>query len=157
MKTKVYVLLLAVMMATFVSCKKDSSSTTESTTPGFSLKFQGTTWTGTTYTAVHFAFNNTTQISAVKSGTSDQIVLAFTGSAAGTYTFDDYNMGSAVIGTITFSSLFSDIPVGSIVVTKYDASKRLISGTFTFNGATFAGTVYQITEGKFTNVPLTVN
>ena len=157
MKKNVFILLFAVMMVTFFSCKKSSSDDTTDTTASFSLKFQGTTWTGTSYTAAHLTFNNTTQITAYKSGTSDQIVVAFTGSATGTYTFNDNNLGSAVIGSITFSSLFSDIPVGSIVVTKYDVSKKLISGTFVFDGQSFGGTVYHITEGKFNNIPLTVN
>jgi hypothetical protein len=154
MKKNLFILLLAVMMFTFLSCSKDSSDDT--TTPGFSLKFQGNTWTGTTYTATHITFNNTTQITAYKSGTSDQVVIAFTGSGTGTYPFNDSNMGSAIIGTYTFSSVFSDTPVGSIVITKYDASKKLVSGTFSFEGQSYAGTVYQITDGKFDNVPLTV-
>jgi hypothetical protein len=154
MKKNVFILLLAVMMVTFFSCKKDSSE--ESTTPGFSLMFQGATWTGSTYTATHLTVNNSTQITAYKSGTTDQIVLAFTGSGTGTYIFNDNNMGSAVIGSFTFSSIFSDPPVGSIVVTKYDVSQKLISGTFSFDGQSFGGTVYHVTDGKFTNVPLTV-
>jgi len=156
MKKNVFILLLAVMMITFFSCKKDSADDT-TTTAGFSLKFQGATWTGSTYTATHLSVTSTTQINAYKSGTSDQIVLAFTGSGTGTYTFNDNNMGSAVIGSYSFSSIFSDTPVGSIVITKYDTSKKLISGTFTFDGQTFGGTIYHITEGKFDNTPLTVN
>jgi hypothetical protein len=154
MKKNVFILLLAVLIVTCFSCKKDSSE--DSTTPGFSLTFQGATWTGSSYTATHLTATNSTQITAYKSGTADQIVVAYTGSATGTYTFNDSNMGSAVIGSITFSSIFSDPPVGSIVVTKYDVSKKLISGTFTFDGQTFGGTVYHITNGKFDNVPLTV-
>ncbi len=158
MKKNVIILLLAVMTVTFFSCKKKSSDdTTDSTTAGFSLKFQGSTWTGSTYTAIHLNVMNTTQITAYKSGTSVQIVLAFTGAATGTYTFDDNNMGTAVIGNYSFTSIFSDTPVGSIVVTKYDVSKKLISGTFSFDGQTYGGTVYHITEGKFDNVLLTVN
>ena len=127
MKKNVFILMLAVMMVTSFGCKKDSSdATADSTAPGFLLKVQGTTWTGSTYAATHFAFNNSTQITANKSGTSDQIILAFTGSGTGTYTFNDYNLGSAVIGSVSYTSLFSDIPVGSIVITKYDASKKLI-------------------------------
>jgi hypothetical protein len=158
MKKNVFPFLLAIMMVTFFSCKKDSSDPTpDSITPGFSAKVQGTTWTGTTYAAAHFGFNNVTQITANKSGTSDQIVLAFTGSATGTYTFSDTNLGSAVIGSVAYTSLFSDIPVGSIVITKYDDSKKLISGTFSFDGESFDGIVFHFTEGKFTNIPLTVN
>ena len=157
MKKNVFVLLLAIMMVTFLSCKKDSSdTTTDDTTVGFSLKFQGNTWTGSTYTAAHVTATNQTQITAYKSGTSDQVVVGFTGSGTGTYNINDNNMGSAVIGSATFSSLFSDPPVGSIVITKYDVSKKLISGTFTFDGQSYGGTVYHITDGKFSNVPLTV-
>jgi hypothetical protein len=157
MKKNVFLLLLAVMMVTFFSCKKDSSDATTDTTPGFSLKFQGTTWTGSSYNATHLTYNNVTQINAYKTGTSDQIVVAFTGAATGTYTLNDNNIGTAVIGSYSFSSLFSDIPVGSIVITKYDVSKKLISGTFTFDGESFGGSVYHITDGKFDNIPLTVN
>jgi hypothetical protein len=158
MKKNVFILLLAVMMVTFFSCKKDSSdNNTDDTTASFSLKFQGTTWTGSTFAATHLTVNNTTQISAYKSGTSDQIVLAFSGSGTGTYTFNDNNMGSAVVGTLTCSSLFSDTPVGSIVITKYDDSKKLISGTFSFDGQSLYGTVYHITDGKFVNIPLIIN
>ena len=158
MKKNVFVLLLAAMMVTFFSCKKDSSdANTDSTASGFSVKIQGTSWTGSTYVAAHLTFNNTTQITAYKSGSSDQVVIAFTGAATGTYTFNNSNLGSAVIGSVAYSSLFSDTPVGSIVVTQYDVSKKLVSGTFSFDGQSLAGTVYHFTEGKFTNIPLTVN
>ena len=146
MKKNVFSLTLVIMMVIFFSCKKDSTdATTDSTASSFSVKVQGTTWTGSIYAAVHFAFNNTTQITASKSGTSDQVVIAFTGSGTGTYTFGDSNLGSAVIGSVAYSSLFSDIPVGSIVVTKYDASKKLVSGTFSFDAASFSGTIYHFT------------
>ena len=137
----------------YFSCKKDSGSTAN---PTFSAKVQGTLWKGATIAALHSTGGNTTQIIAAGTYPSEQISLIYIGSGKGTFTFNDQNMGSAVVGSYTFSSMFSDSPEGTITITQYDVNGKKISGTFSFKGDDIDGATYNVTEGKFDNVSLAV-
>lgn len=153
MKKTAILLMLVALMVTFFGCTKDSDDST--TTPSLSLKFQGNAWTATTVAATYISYNNTTTITASKIGTSDQFVTFYTGTGEGTYTAEDEKgYCSGTIGSVTFSTVISDFPTGAIIVTHYDASKKLISGTFSFTGNYFSGGDWAVTEGKFENVPV---
>ena len=149
--------MVTAMILFFFSCKKSSSDNSNTTTTSFSMKYNGTAWTGTTITASYISYNNSTSVTAYKSGTSDQVVIAFTGNTTGTYNFTgDAAIGSGTIGSVTFSSLYSAVPSGTITVTNYDTSKKLISGTFSFDAVNTGNVTVHITEGKFENIPVTI-
>lgn len=153
MKNFVTLALLTAIMVSFFSCKKDSNSS--SITPSLSMKFEGTGWTATTVLATYTSYNSSTTITASKTG--DQLVLIYTGTGKGTYNFtDDEAFGSGNIGPVSFSTLVSFFPTGSVIVTSYDSSKKLISGTFSFTGDNMGGSAFQVTEGKFENVTVTM-
>lgn len=145
--------MLGSLLVLSFSCKKDDS---EDAKTSFSAKVQGTTWTAATIVAQHSTGGNVTSITAAGTMPSEQIVLYFKGSGTGTFTLDDTNLASAVIGEYTFTSMFSDTPEGEIVITKYDASGKKISGTFHFKGEDIDGIVYTVTEGQFENVDLVI-
>jgi hypothetical protein len=145
-------MLLVILVFTF-GCKKDKDDTTSSAA-SFSAKVEGTLWSGSIIMASHSTSGNFTSIIATGTSPFDQIALDFTGSNTGTYNINDENLGSVVIGNTSFTTLYSTSNVGQIVITKYDEAKKLISGTFHFNGEDFDGKVYHVTEGKFENVAL---
>jgi len=145
-------ILLVILVFTF-GCKKEKDETTSSAA-SFSAKVEGTLWTGSIIMASHSTSGNFTSIIATGTSPFDQIALDFAGSGTGTYSMNDDNLGSVVIGNTSFTTLYSSSPVGQIVITKYDEANKLISGTFHFNGEDFDGKVYHVTEGKFENVAL---
>jgi hypothetical protein len=147
-------ILLVILVFTF-GCKKEKDETTSSAA-SFSAKVDGTLWSGSIIMASHSTSGNFTSIIATGASPFDQVALDFTGSNTGTYTINDDNLGSVVIGNTSFTTLYSSSPVGQIVITKYDEANKLISGTFYFNGEDFDGKVYHVTEGKFENVALII-
>jgi hypothetical protein len=152
MKKTSLISILLVLLVFTISCKKDDPA---SSSTSFSAKIEGTLFQGSVMMASHFTSGNLNTITAVGTNPADQISLDFTGSANGTYVMNSGNMGSAAIGNNSFASMFSSSPVGEIVITKYDAANKLISGTFYFNGEDIDGNVFHVTEGKFENVALT--
>lgn len=155
MKKLTLISILLVVLTFTYSCKKDDSG---SSNASFSAKVESTLYTGATMVAVHATGGNTTQIIASGTMPSEQIGLYYKGSGTGTFAFDDlgYNSGIVNVGNYSFSSMFKDVPVGQIVITKYDVDNKLISGTFSFEGEDGSGNTYHVTEGKFENVSLTV-
>jgi hypothetical protein len=153
MKKSLFILAMLTVLAFVYSCKKDE---TEEAKTSFSAKVQGTSWTAATIVAFHATGGNYTQITAAGSMPTEQISLYYIGSGTGTFTMNDDNLASAVIGSYTFTSMFSDTPDGEIVITKYDETNKKISGTFHFKGEDIDGNVYTVTEGKFENVDLTI-
>lgn len=149
--------MLAVqLMVSSNSCKKDKTDTSGDTSTGFSAKVGGTSWTAKTFIATEYSGGPSTIIVATGSTASETMTLHVGGAANGTYKVTTgNNMCEGNIGDY-FSTYFCDVPVGQIVITKYDVTKKLISGTFAFDAESSGSTVYHITEGKFDNVPLTV-
>ena len=154
MKNLVLISMFVSMLVLTFSCKKDDKAAAGNS---LSAKVEGTLWTSTVVMASHSTAANLTSIIAAGNSATEQIGLNFVGAATGTYHLGDSNMGMASVGNKTFSSLMSDAPVGEIVITKYDATKMLISGTFSFKGEDIDGTVYNVTEGSFNDVTLTIN
>lgn len=146
-------MLAATLLFSF-SCKKDDNE--ETTTTGFSAKVEGNAWTASNTLAGHDNLTNITQITGIGSSVAEQIHLIFKGSGTGTYKMNADNIGAVEITNYSFTSFFSETPVGEIVITKYDVTNMKISGTFKFEGEDIDGTVYNLTEGKFDNVILVV-
>lgn len=155
MKNSALISILLVLLVFTSGCKKDKDETTNSAA-SFSAKVDGTLWQGSVIMAMHSTNGNFTSIIATGTSPFDQIALDFTGSGTGTYSMNDDNLCSVVIGNISFTTLYISKPVGQIVITKYDETNKLISGTFYFNGEDFDGKLYHVTEGKFENVALTI-
>lgn len=153
MKKSFYIIMMVSVLALTFGCKKEEA---ESAKASFSAKVEGTLWTGATLIAQHSTGGNMTTITASGSMPSEQIVMYIKGSGTGTFTLNDDNLASVVVGNYIFSSLFSDNPNGTIVITKYDEANKKISGTFNFTGEDINGIVYHVTEGKFENVDLVI-
>jgi hypothetical protein len=154
MKKVILATMLAATLIFSFSCKKDDNE--ETTATGFSAKIEGNIWTAQNTLAGHSTLNNITQVTGMSSTGAEQIHLIFKGSGTGTFKMNDDNMGAVEITNYSFTSFFSDTPVGEIVITKYDATNMKISGTFKFEGEDIDGTVYHLTEGKFDNVVLVI-
>jgi hypothetical protein len=78
------------------------------------------------------------------------------GWGTGTFAFNDDNMGTSTIAGSVFSTIFDNNPTCEIIITKFDATKGKISGTFSFTGEDFDGNDFAVTEGKFENIVLTI-
>ncbi|RWX58941.1 DUF6252 family protein [Mesorhizobium sp. M2A.F.Ca.ET.039.01.1.1] len=70
-----------------------------------------------------------------------------TGSPANSANFNVLNSG-AMVGHIRFSS-------GKIVIDKYDAAAKTISGHFSASGKDESGKPEEVTDGKFSGIPVT--
>lgn len=149
-------MLTAMIMIGTFSCKKDSDSPSQTSSPGFSAKYDGNSWTANAYTAGYLSYSHTLQIIGTKSNGTEQITLSLKTSTTGTFPISDTVSGSGIIGGLTFSSFGEDNHVGSIVITKMDLTANKISGTFSFD-AYESSNVHHITEGKFTDVPMIVS
>ena len=150
---KVFLLILAaILISVTFSCKKDNSTTTPATS--FSVKVDGSVWTTSTITAIHVTGGGTT-VTATKGGSQVKYILNIAGNTAGTYPLTNpNNIVTYWYGTNSISSIYMDVPVGQIVVTTYDVSAKMISGTFYFDGEDQDGVIHHFTEGAFVNVPL---
>ena len=155
MRKILFFMLAILLMVSSNSCKKDKTDTSGDTSTGFSAKVGGTSWTAKSVIATEYT-GPSTIIVAIGSTASETMTLHIGGAANGTYKVTaNNNMCEGNIGDY-FSTYFSDVPVGQIVITKYDLTNKLVSGTFTFDASSSGSTVYHVTEGKFDNVPLTV-
>jgi hypothetical protein len=158
MKKTLSILMIAIMMVAFFACKKKSDTTTPAVlSASFSSKIGGTTWTATAVSAGYMS--GTFTIAAVKS--SETMGLSFAGTGTGTYSFDsENNWGIGTVGSSSFSSLYATefgySPSGQVVITKWDATAKLVSGTFSYDAYDFNGTLYHVTAGQFSNVPTVV-
>ncbi|MDX8524821.1 DUF6252 family protein [Mesorhizobium sp. MSK_1335] len=70
-----------------------------------------------------------------------------TGSAANSVNFNILDSG-AMVGHVRFGS-------GEIVIDKYDAASRTISGHFSASGKDESGEPEELTDGKFSGIPVT--
>lgn len=155
MKKLNLIFILLALLALSSGCKKDKDEN-ENLPASFSAKVEGVFWTGTKIVAVHASGSDLIQITASGASQTEQIVLAFTGSGPGTYEMGDDNLGSCSIGGNVFTTIFDNTPTGSIVITKYDATNGIISGTFSFVGEDINGNDFAVTEGKFENLVLKI-
>ena len=148
----VTLILIGLFSVLLSGCKKDDSNPI----PGFSAKINGAAWTSTITVAGHSTFNNLTSITATNTAMNENFSIILKGSGTGTYNLNEDNTVSVVVGTYDFTSLFMDPPVGSVVISKWDVTNNLVSGSFTFDGADIDDVVYHVTEGKFDNITLQI-
>jgi hypothetical protein len=154
MKKTLLFTLMAILIITAYSCKKDKTDTITPAT-SFYVNMDGIVWTTSAITAIRNPGFATT-ITATKSGSLVKFIVSFAGTSTGTY---QLNLPNNVVdyryGDNSINSMSLDPPIGQIIVTKYDASSKQISGTFTFAGQDSDGVVHHFNEGKFENVPYT--
>ena len=135
-----------------IGCKKDSSTAGAAS---FSAKVEGIAWTATQIAGV--ASSNTASTSITATNTSgEQIVIAFYTHNRGTITFkenDPYSFGSFASAVGSYTTYNSSSPDGTIIITLFDKSQKIISGSFSFVGESSSGGKIHITDGKFDNVP----
>ena len=142
--------LLAILLISgvFISCKKDSATTTTPTPNPTAARSFTCTINGAAFSADSAWYNNFnaggTNIFAVKgSGATAQLFeINLTGTTATTYAFPPHAFTYAT--TTNYNAT-----AGSLNVSTYDATNRKISGSFT--GIT-AG-AFTITNGAFANLP----
>lgn len=142
------ILLLFSLVLTF-SCKKDKE---EEPKPSLSLKYDGITWSPLQVNAMYTSQMGVMQIVGAGATLDEQLQLVVAGYHQGTYSLDVENSNICRFGDYT--SMFDDNPQGEIVITKYDSTKMIVSGTFHFRGVTYEGLQKDFTEGKFDNIPL---
>ena len=70
-----------------------------------------------------------------------------TGSAANSANFNILDSG-AMVGHVRFAT-------GEIVIDKYDAASKTISGHFSASGKDESGKLEELTDGKFSGIPVT--
>lgn len=150
--------MLAATVIFAAGCKKSSDDTTPTPSPtkSFSAKIDGTAWSSTSVISSYTATLGYTQVAATGGNNSDTFQITFVGEATGTFSMGTVTTGTASVNGTMFSSISLDPPVGQVVVTKYDKTSNLVSGTFSFDARDMNGATHHITEGKFENVPLVV-
>lgn len=144
--------LLSVLLFNSTGCKKDKD---EEEATAVSVKFDGNTWTASLSAAIYISANGVTAITA-SSGLSEQLQIIFKGNTTGTYNLvtgvEDAYCAFYFMSSDIYTTVFADVPIGQIVVTKYDQEKKLISGTFHFTGINIDDETKIFSEGVFTNV-----
>jgi hypothetical protein len=154
MKKSAISCLLMFILAMSFGCKKDD---TETSTPGLSVKIDGTIWTGQVNTGVYDAQQNLTLISGANNSLTEQLQLVFIGNSTGTYSFTANDMVSfgafAYMSNVDmYTTISNTTPVGQIIVTEYDKTNHTLSGTFSFEAYNFDDQKKVFTEGKFTKI-----
>ena len=156
MKISYIICLFLAFLYIAPGCKKDTTATPGSMT----VTIAGTAWTATAVSANYNTLSNVTQVTGVNTSTNRQVQIAFTGNTTGTYnfTFNDYSTYgsySTTSGSDVYSTSLSGTPVGQIVITQYDKTNHLLSGTFHFDAFNQNDVKLSFTSGVFTQVPYT--
>jgi hypothetical protein len=155
MKKSAIACLLLVVLVTAFGCKKDDNGTT---TPGLSVKIDGTAWTSGYNLSYYSSALNVTVITGSNATPQEQIQIGFVGNDVGTYNFTaDVPEIFGIFSILTasgegYASYFTDTPAGQIVISEVDKTNHTISGTFHFDGYTIDGLKKSFTEGKFTKL-----
>jgi hypothetical protein len=152
-KSAIACLLMIVLVFSF-GCKKDDSSTPSS---GLSVKIDGTVWTGQVNTAYYQSQQNVTIITGANTTLTEQLQVAFLGNSTGTYTFKandivSYGTFAYLTNLDLYTTYYISSPVGEIIVTEYDKTNHVISGTFHFEAYNSNDKKMVLTDGKFTNL-----
>jgi hypothetical protein len=152
MKKIMLISLLSAILISSTSCKKDKDET-EAT--AVSVKIDGNTWTAGLSAAIYVSGSGQTFITA-SSGLSEQLQIIFKGNTTGTYNLvtgvEDAYCAFFYMSSDIYTTAFEDVPIGQIVITKYDQEKKLISGTFHFTAINYDDETKVFSEGVFTNV-----
>ena len=143
-------LLVILLVLSAVSCKKDDSTPSNE----MSCLINGKSW------------NSSIRVSVLQSGVltvtgtsllGEIVALTVKGETTGTYTLS-LSPASAQCGATYKASavpattdIYASVS-GKVVITKFDKTSKIISGTFEFTLANSALTPMNITQGQFNNI-----
>lgn len=168
---------IATLAFVFTSCKKkeDPAPSNNTTTANVaSCKINGKDWKSfpvgltvkggdSTYGTVAQFEADTLTMSIIGLNGSDtsffSIAATVNSGRIGTYTDDAFILYFPKMDFATVISILSEYEVKNpkLTITKYDATKKLISGTYSVSiTSTTATPNYEVTEGVFTDVPFTI-
>jgi hypothetical protein len=159
MKKSILASLLLVALIVTNGCKKDDPAPSK----GMTAKVAGNAWTADIAVATYSQMMNLTQISGMKGLMAEAIQLNITGNDVGTYTLTgaetDPVIGSYVLDATAegmYTTIGVNAPIGQIVITEYDKTNKMVSGTFHFEAFNLNNKKISITDGVFTKVALTM-
>ena len=140
--------LLAVLLA---GCEGDNILGADGGDNEIAAKVEGTSWKNVDISASRVNPPGAITIVGVASG--EQISLQIRTTGTGTYSLSSGEQQWASYAK-SGTQYNTTLPGGSgtLVVTKYDETSRLISGTFTFTAKDAGGSSVHVTDGVFTNV-----
>jgi hypothetical protein len=142
---------LVLLTTLLVGCEDDNPLASGGSDNAIAAKVDGTTWKNVDISASRVSPPGAITIVGVSSG--EQISLQIRSTGTGTYTLSAGSQQWASYAR-TGVQYTTTVPGGSgtLVVTKYDETNRLISGTFSFTAKDAGGESVQVTDGVFTNV-----
>ena len=155
MRISIFAILLVGVFFT-ISCKKDSKITDViNLSASMKAKVNGTQWTAltrvTTVQGSNLIVNGTGSLG------SDVLNVTIFGTTPGTYTLST----TAPVST-QFSATYTNDTgntdslytayTGTVTITKFDATSKRVSGTFSFTAKNLALVTKTITEGSFTEL-----
>jgi hypothetical protein len=151
-KTVLKMAAVVMLLLSFASCTKKSTTTPANTTPSFSATVSGT---ALTFTGSATPGSNYFTITGI--GTNYTIKMYIPSPAStGTFTLASIsNGGYASVATGAGSLWETDAShTGSITITTYNTSSNIVSGTFSFTAAPLSGSSSNVTvtSGSFANI-----
>lgn len=155
MKTRI--LLFVLIISGFISCKKNETNPIPSTpTIGITAKINGISFIDDGTVEANKLGNVLTSIVAIDTSVINSIVLSFGYTDTGTYIIGAENIGAIYRiydengnGTNCFAE------EGVILITKYDLTSKLLSGSFHFKARNpNSGSLVSITEGVISDIPI---
>jgi|GEM_PF-4263506 len=141
-------LMMAAILVT--GCDDESLLGGDGANNTITAKVNGGSWQNSSLSATRV--NPPGAISIVGVGNSEQIALQISPTGVGSYPLTGAQQWASYTKLGTQYSTKQEGGSGSVTITKYDETSRLISGTFSFVARDFSGTPVNITEGSFVNV-----
>ena len=144
MKTFRFFLLLGLVAATFIQCKKDSDDSNDF--EGVRVRIDGAEWVAPTTTGA--ALSDKISITGADVATFKTLLLVLpAGIAAGTYDIEPFGDVQATYSSGS-TSIYSP-KSGKLVVTEHDTAGKRIKATFEFEGEdAFSGGTASFTDGE---------
>lgn len=154
---KARIILLVIIVIGFSSCKKDENNPTPSTpTIGITAKINGKSFIDDGTVEANKLGNVLTSIVAIDTSALNSIVLSFGYTDTGTYAISAENVGAIYrIYDANGNQTNCFAEEGVILITKYDLTSKLLSGSFHFKARNpNSGSLIDISEGVITEIPI---
>ena len=151
------ILVLIVFSVFTQSCKKDEKMTTPFTpTTGITAKINGKSFIDDGTVEANKLGNVLTSIVAIDTSALNSIVLSFGYTDTGTYEISAENVGAIYrIYDENGNETNCFAEEGVILITKYDLTNKLLSGSFHFKARNpNSGSLVNISDGVITDIPI---